>query len=80
MSANKRGRKQRKTKDIEVTSKSSAEQGEEKSMEVYDGISHNIETPRNSMCESENDRNPSERMRVTQCYNIPSQVKPAGVY
>jgi hypothetical protein len=49
MSANKRGRKQRKRKDSEVASTSSAEQGGETSMEVYDEISHDMETSWNSM-------------------------------
>jgi hypothetical protein len=72
MSANKRGRKQLNHKDAELASTSSAEQGGEKSMEVYDEIAHDMETSWNSMCEFKNDRDPAARMRVTQGYNTPS--------
>jgi hypothetical protein len=42
MSANKRGRKQRKQKDADVASTSSAEHGGEKPKEVYDELAHNM--------------------------------------
>jgi hypothetical protein len=70
----------RKHKDSEVALTSSLEQGGDKSMEVYDEIAHDMETSWNSMCESESDRYPSARMRVSQGYNNPSQGKPAGAY
>jgi molecular chaperone GrpE (heat shock protein) len=44
MSGNKRGIKQRKNKDSEVASTSSAEQWGERPMEVYDELAHNMET------------------------------------
>jgi hypothetical protein len=49
-------------------------------MDVYDEIDHEMETSWNSMCESENDRNPSARTRVTQGYNTSSQGKLDGAY
>jgi hypothetical protein len=52
ISASKRGQKQRKHKDTEVSSTLSAKQGGETYMEVYDEIAHDMETSWNSMCES----------------------------
>jgi hypothetical protein len=49
-------------------------------MEVYDEIAHNMETSRNSMCESKSDRYPSARMRVSQGYSTPSQGISYGAY
>jgi hypothetical protein len=49
-------------------------------MEVYDEIAQDMEKSWNSMCESENDRYPSARTRVTQGLNTTSQVKRAGAY
>jgi hypothetical protein len=77
---NKRGRKQRKHKDAEVPSTSSAEKGLETPMEVYDELAHDMETSWNSMCESENDRETSKRMRVPQGFNTPNLGKPAWAY
>jgi hypothetical protein len=78
MSANRRGRKQRKHKDAEVASTSSTEERGAKYVEVYDEFAHNMEMSWNSMCESKNDIYPSARARLTQGYNTPSQGKPAG--
>jgi chromosome segregation ATPase len=80
MSANKRGQIQRKHNYSEVASKSSAEQGGEKSIEVYGEIAHDMETSWNSMCEPESDRDLSARMIVSQGCSTPIQGKPAGAY
>jgi molecular chaperone GrpE (heat shock protein) len=80
MSAKKRGRKQRKHKDTEVASTSSVEKGEEKPMEVYDEIAHDMETSWGSMCESGREKDMATRSRVSQGYSTPSQGKPAGAY
>jgi hypothetical protein len=80
MSANNRGQKQRKNKDSEVASTSSAEQGGERPMEVYDELAHNMETSWISMCKSENYRDASTRTRVTQGFNTPSEGKLAWAY
>jgi hypothetical protein len=80
MSANKIGRKQMKNKDSEVASISSAEQGVEIPMEVYDELTHKMEISWNIMRESGNGRDTSTRTRFTQGFNTPGQVKLSGAY
>jgi hypothetical protein len=66
MSANKRGRKQRKHKDTEATSASSADQGGGTLMEGYDKIAHDMETSWDSMFESEREKEDLTRKSNTQ--------------
>jgi hypothetical protein len=80
VSANKRGRKQRKQKNTEAASTSSTEQGWEKAMEVYDEIAHDMESSWDSMCESEREKDNTTRSRVSQGKSTPDHGKPAGAY
>jgi hypothetical protein len=71
MSANKRGRKQRKSSAGSSTS--SVEKRADKSMETYEDISHDMATSWTNMCESEDDT--SDQNNVSQGYSTPSQGK-----
>jgi hypothetical protein len=62
MSANKRGRKQRKPS--EGSSTSSAEKRAGKSMETYEDIDHDMATSWTNMCESEGEGDTSDFTRI----------------
>jgi hypothetical protein len=71
MTANKRGRKQRKSSTGSSTS--SAENRVEKSMDTYEYIAHDMATSWTNMCESEDDT--SDQNNVSQGYSTPIQGK-----
>jgi hypothetical protein len=64
ISANKRGRKQRKPS--EGSSTSSAEKKADKSMEIYEDIAHDMATSWINMCESEVEGDTSDQNNVSQ--------------
>jgi hypothetical protein len=71
MSANKRGRKQRKSSAGYSTS--SVEKRVGKSMDTYEDITHDMATSWTNMCESEDDT--SDQNNVSQGYSAPIQGK-----
>jgi hypothetical protein len=81
MTDNKRCHKQRRNKDTDVASSSlSGDHGGEQATEVFNESAHEMETPWDSMCESEREKEKTSHARVTQGCSTPGQGKLAGVY
>jgi hypothetical protein len=77
MSGNKRGCKQRTNKHSKAAPSSLGDQGGEQAMEVYYEISHEMETSRDSMCESEREKDKTSHTIINQGLSKLSWSKPA---